>query len=62
MEASFRWQIYRDDDLGDTWYVAGIGTDLHFGKDTQFYFDAERNFNADVRMKYRFNVGLRFGF
>lgn len=54
---------YRDDDdLGDTWYVAGIGTDLHFGKDTQFYFDAERNFNADVRMKYRFNVGLRFGF
>lgn len=54
---------YRDDDdLGDTWYVAGIGTNIHFGKDTQFYFDAERNFNADVRMKYRFNVGLRFGF
>ncbi len=54
---------YRDDDdLGDTWYVAGIGTNIHFGKDTQFYFDAERNFNADVRMKYRFNAGLRFGF
>lgn len=54
---------YRDDDdLGDTWYVAGIGTNIHFGKDTQFYFDAERNFKADVRMKYRFNAGLRFGF
>lgn len=54
---------YRDDDdLGDTWYVAGIGTNIHFGKDTQFYFDAERNFNADVRMKYRFNAGFRFGF
>lgn len=51
-----------DDDLGDTWYVAGIGTNIHFGKDSQFYFDAERNFNADVSMKYRFNAGFRFGF
>lgn len=51
-----------DDDLGDTWYVAGIGTNIHFGKDNQFYFDAERNFNADVSMKYRFNAGFRFGF
>ncbi|WP_455048207.1 autotransporter outer membrane beta-barrel domain-containing protein [Mitsuokella sp.] len=51
-----------DDDLGDTWYVAGIGTNIHFGKDCQFYFDAERNFNADVNMKYRFNAGFRFGF
>lgn len=54
---------YRDDDdLGDTWYVAGIGTDINLGKNTRFYFDAERNFNADVKMKYRFNAGLRFGF
>lgn len=51
-----------DDDLGDTWYVAGIGTDINLGKNTRFYFDAERNFNADVKMKYRFNAGLRFGF
>lgn len=51
-----------DDDLGDTWYVAGIGTNIHFGKDNEFYFDAERNFNADVSMKYRFNAGFRFGF
>lgn len=54
---------YRDDDdLGDTWYIAGIGTDINLGKNTRFYFDAERNFNADVKMKYRFNAGLRFGF
>ena len=54
---------YRDDDdLGDTWYVAGIGTDINLGRNTRFYFDAERNFNADVKMKYRFNAGLRFGF
>ena len=51
-----------DDDLGDTWYVAGIGTDVYLGSNTRFYFDAERNFNADVKMKYRFNAGLRFGF
>ncbi len=51
-----------DDDLGDTWYVAGLGTNIHFGKDNEFYFDAERNFNADVNMKYRFNTGFRFGF
>ena len=51
-----------DDDLGDTWYVAGLGTDIHLGKNTRFYFDAERNFNADVKMKYRFNAGLKFGF
>lgn len=54
---------YRDDDdLGDTWYIAGIGTDINLGRNTRFYFDAERNFNADVKMKYRFNAGLRFGF
>lgn len=54
---------YRDDDdLGDTWYIAGIGTDINLGKNTRFYFDAERNFHADVKMKYRFNAGLRFGF
>lgn len=51
-----------DDDLGDTWYVAGLGTDVYLGSNTRFYFDAERNFNADVKMKYRFNAGLRFGF
>ena len=27
-----------------------------------FYFDAEKNFGADVDMKYRFNAGLRFAF
>lgn len=51
-----------DDDLGDTWYVAGLGTDVYLGSNTRFYFDAERNFNADVKMKYRFNAGLRFAF
>lgn len=51
-----------NDDLGDTWYLVGIGTNIHLSNNTQFYFDAERSFGADVNMKYRFNAGLRFEF
>ena len=51
-----------NDDLGDTWYVVGIGTNIQFADNTQFYFDAERSFHADVDMKYRFNAGIRFEF
>ena len=50
------------DDLGDTWYVLGIGADVYLNDNTRFYFDAERNFGADVQMKYRFNAGLRVTF
>ena len=51
-----------NDDLGDTWYTVGLGTDLRIKDGVQFYFDAEKNFGADVDMKYRFNAGLRFDF
>lgn len=55
--------IFSDqDDLGDTWYLLGIGTNIHFSDATQFYLDAERSFGSDVKMKYRFNAGLRFEF
>lgn len=50
------------DDLGDTWYVLGVGTNIQFSDTTQFYFDAERSFHSDIRMKYRFNAGIRFTF
>lgn len=50
------------DDLGDTWYVVGIGTNIQFADNTQFYFDAEKSFCADIDMKYRFNAGIRFEF
>lgn len=50
------------DDLGDTWYLLGIGTNIHFSDTTQFYLDAERSFHSDIKMKYRFNAGLRFEF
>uniref|UniRef100_UPI0025E6AF26 autotransporter outer membrane beta-barrel domain-containing protein n=1 Tax=uncultured Megasphaera sp. TaxID=165188 RepID=UPI0025E6AF26 len=55
--------MYTDtDDLGDTWYVVGIGTNIQFADNTQFYFDAEKSFCADIDMKYRFNAGIRFEF
>ncbi|WP_289000858.1 autotransporter outer membrane beta-barrel domain-containing protein [uncultured Megasphaera sp.] len=50
------------DDLGDTWYLLGIGTNIHFSDTTQFYLDAERSFHSDIKMKYRFNAGIRFEF
>lgn len=50
------------DDLGDTWYILGAGTNIQFSDTTAFYFDAERSFHSDIRMKYRFNAGIRFTF
>jgi len=43
-------------------YVVGIGTNIQFADNIQFYFDAEKSFCADVDMKYRFNAGIRFEF
>lgn len=51
-----------NDDLGDTWFTVGLGTDLRLADDIQFYLDAEKNFGADVDMKYRLNIGFRFDF
>ena len=51
-----------NDDLGDTWYTVGFGTDLRIKDGMQFYFDAEKNFGAEVSMKYRFNAGIRMAF
>lgn len=51
-----------NDDLGDTWYILGLGTDLRIRDGVQFYFDAEKNFGAEVDMKYRFNAGVRMAF
>lgn len=50
------------DDLGDTWYVVGLGTNIQLADTSQFYLDAERNFKADVKTKYQFNAGFRFKF
>ena len=46
----------------DTWVVVGLGTDIRFADNRQFYFDVERTFGADIQTKYRFNTGLRVAF
>jgi outer membrane autotransporter protein len=54
---------FRDsDDFGDTWYSVGIGTNIRISDNGAFYFDAERDFGADVKSKYRLEGGLRFEF
>ena len=54
---------YRDsDDLGDTWYVVGLGTNLKLGKNWHLYFDAETSLNAEVKTKYNLNAGVRVAF
>ena len=40
----------------------GIGANLHFGGRYSFYADAEKNFGADVKEKYREEGGVRFTF
>lgn len=46
----------------DTWYTVGIGANLHFGGRYSFYADAEKNFGADEKEKYRVEGGVRFTF
>lgn len=55
--------LYRDsDDLGDTWYVVGLGTNVKLGKAWHIYVDAETSLNAAVKTKYNLNAGVRFAF
>lgn len=53
---------YDSNDFRDTWYTVGIGTNVHFDDKYAFYFDAEKNFGADLKSKYRVEVGLRYEF
>lgn len=55
--------LYRDsDDLGDTWYVVGLGTNVKLGKSWHIYVDAETSLNAKVKTKYNLNAGVRYAF
>lgn len=49
-------------DSGDTWYTIGIGTNIRFGDLYAVYFDAEKDFGADLKTKYRLECGVRFEF
>ena len=50
------------DDLSDTWYIVGLGTNVKMGKAWQAYFDVETGLAATVKTKYNINAGLRYTF
>ena len=55
--------IFSDsEDLDDTWYTVGLGADLKLSGNCSLYLDAERDFDAEIKNKYRFECGVRFEF
>lgn len=55
-------RLYGGSDFKDTWYVVGVGANVDMGNSCTFYFDAERNFKAHVKMPYRIEAGFRWEF
>ena len=55
-------QITRSDDLSDTWYVVGVGTNVKLGSAWQLYADLETGLAATVKTKYNINAGVRYTF
>ena len=55
-------RFYAGSDFKDTWYVVGIGANADMGNNCTFYFDAEKNFRAHVKMPYRVEAGFRWEF
>ena len=55
-------QITRSDDLGDTWYVVGVGTNVKLGSAWQLYADLETGLAATAKTKYNINAGVRYTF
>lgn len=53
---------YESCDFKDTWYVVGVGANVDMGNQCTFYFDAEKNFKAHIKMPYRIEAGLRWEF
>lgn len=51
-----------DQDLGGSWWEFGVGTNLNFGKDMHFYFDAERTEGGKVDTPWQWNAGVRLSF
>jgi outer membrane autotransporter protein len=54
--------FYDSEDLDDTWYTVGLGANVKLSGNCDLYLDAERDFDADIENKYRFECGLRFEF
>ena len=54
--------FYDSEDLDDTWYTVGFGANLKLSGNCDLYLDAERDFDAVIKNKYRFECGVRFEF
>ena len=49
-------------DIGGTWYEAGIGLNYRTSNDSYIYADVVKTFGGDVETPWQWNVGMRWGF
>lgn len=49
-------------DLGDTWYEAGIGFNLKTKDNSYMYADVSKAFGGDYKTPWQWNVGMRWTF
>lgn len=49
-------------DLGDTWYEAGIGFNLKTKDNSYLYADVSKAFSGDYKTPWQWNVGMRWTF
>lgn len=49
-------------DLGDTWYEAGIGFNLKAKDNSYLYADVSKAFGGDYKTPWQWNVGMRWTF
>lgn len=49
-------------DLGDTWYEAGIGFNLKTKDNSYLYADVAKSFGGDYKTPWQWNVGMRWTF
>lgn len=52
---------YRQD-IGSTWYEAGIGANFKVSRTLQGYADIEKTFGGSVKTPWQWNMGLRWSF
>ena len=49
-------------DIGGTWYEAGIGVSYKTSSDSYIYADVVRTFGGDVETPWQWNAGVRYSF
>lgn len=49
-------------DIGDTWWEAGLGFDYKVNDSSYLYADIVKTFGGDVETPWQWNVGMRWAF